>query len=233
MYYDYISVEEKKLLALNAIKKLSKKNNIEPLEYIDPKKSKAWWALRWEENFKKNADFSNRIGRGRTYVKNGFVIDFKLSEGLVTGLVMGSRKKPYEVEVYIDTLSEDEKTRLISMFNNQVSSLDSLLKGEFSKSLQLELANNDLNLFPSPNQIYHNCSCPDYAHTCKHVAAVLYGISSKIAANPLLFFTLRGIDTDSLIRESTDSILNNMLLNSTVKSKRAINPKDITKLFQI
>ena len=233
MYYQYESVSDKQYKAQKMIAKLKKKQDIEPLEYIDIKKNKAWWAIKWEQNIKQYADFSNRIARGRSYVKNGFVIDFKISESYVSSLVMGSSSKPYNVHIKIEQLCNEDKDKLIELCKNKISSLESLLKADFSKDLQNDLLERNLNLFPSPKEIRVDCSCPDGAIMCKHVIATMFGISSKLASNPILFFKLRGIDVDDLIKASTTSILDTLLENANNKSKRAIKRKDIKTIFNL
>ena len=56
------------------------------------------------------------------------------------------------------------------------------------------VTDRDKGLFPAPSQIRMECSCPDWAQMCKHVAAVLYGIGARLDARPELLFTLRKVD---------------------------------------
>ena len=82
--------------------KLRKKNpDIKPV-IIDGKLAKSWWAQAWNRNLEGYADYSNRIGRGRSYVKSGAVLDLSIKPGEVCALVQGSRAKPYDVTVRID-----------------------------------------------------------------------------------------------------------------------------------
>ena len=54
-------------------------------------------------------------------------------------------------------------------------------------------------LFPSPREIKYQCTCPDYAGMCKHIAAVVYGIGARLDERPELLFVLRGVDHEELI----------------------------------
>jgi uncharacterized Zn finger protein len=88
-------------------------------------------------------------------------------------------------------------------------------------------------LFPSPKEIHMDCSCPDWATMCKHVAATLYGVGAKLDADPLLFFTLRGIDPTGLIKKSVDEKMKSLLANAKKKSRRAIDEKDVARIFGV
>ena len=86
-------------------------------------------------------------------------------------------------------------------------------------------------MFPSPKEIHFDCSCPDWANMCKHVAAVLYGVGARLDVNPMLFFELRALDGQELIRKSIDQKLESMMKNAGRKSKREIADQDIAKIF--
>lgn len=234
MYYGaYVSVAEKKENATKAIKKLSKKEKLEPLEYLSPKKENAWWAIKWEENILSYTDFSSRIARGRAYVKNGFVIDLKINEGNVSALVMGSTKNPYKISIAIDKITKEKEEKITEFIKNNISSLESFLKGDFPEELSDILIGEDYGLFPTPKEIKFDCNCPDGACMCKHIAAALFGISSKLTQNPLLFFTLRGIEVDSLISSTVDEVMDGMLKNKNKKTDRVIKDDDALDLFEI
>lgn len=234
MYYGaYISVAEKKANAEKAIKKIRKTEEIEPLEYLSPKKENAWWAVKWEENILSFTDFSERIARGRAYVKNGFVIDLKINEGNVSALVMGSGKKTYKIFITIDKITSEKEEKITNFIKNNISSLESFLKGDFPEELSEILIGEDYGLFPTPEEIKFKCDCPDSAYMCKHIAAALFGISSKLAQNPLLFFTLRGIKIDELINDTVDEVMDNILKNKNKKTDRIIDNSDALDLFNL
>jgi uncharacterized Zn finger protein len=64
------------------------------------------------------------------------------------------------------------------------------------------LTDQKTGLFPSPREIRMACSCPDYSSCCKHLAAVMYGIGSRLDSQPELLFLLRGVDHQELVSQA-------------------------------
>ncbi|MBN2221793.1 MAG: SWIM zinc finger family protein, partial [Vallitaleaceae bacterium] len=195
--------------------------------------AKSWWGKAWNLNLESYADFHNRIARGRSYVRNHTVLDLKISKGLVMAKVQGSRVKPYEVTVQIDALDQKKWNQVVALCNHRVDSLEQLAEGSFPKELEVLFQDRKYGMFPSPKEIHFDCSCPDWASMCKHVAAVLYGIGARLDQNPMLFFELRSLNGDELIRKSMEKKLESMLQNAGKKSKRAISEEEISDLFGI
>ncbi|MBQ5450222.1 MAG: SWIM zinc finger family protein, partial [Treponema sp.] len=113
--------------------------------------------------------------------------------GEVTALVQGSGKKPYNVRIRIDELTEEQYESIVEKCASKIQNIDDLVKGNFPDDLKTLFTQKGAGLFPSMAKIHFSCSCPDYADMCKHVAAVLYGIGSRFDKDPLLFFKLRGV----------------------------------------
>jgi len=88
-------------------------------------------------------------------------------------------------------------------------------------------------LFPLPKEIHFNCSCPDWAYMCKHVAATLYGIGVRFDKDPTLFFSLRDINFTELLKKSVAEKMNSMLKNADAVTKRVIRDMDTYELFGI
>ncbi len=228
----YESSAEKKEKANNSLAKLKKKSpDIEPVILEGRTLAKNWWGKAWNINLESYADYENRINRGKSYVRNNMVLDLKIAKGNVKAKVQGSRKKPYDVEISIDTLSKEKWERVTALCNNSIESLKQLIEGKFPKELDVLFKEKEYGLFPAPKEIHFDCSCPDWASMCKHVAAVLYGIGARLDLNPMLFFELRDIDSQELIRKSVEQKLDNMLKNAGKKSKREISEKDISDIF--
>lgn len=80
-------------------------------------------------------------------------------------------------------------------------------------------------------KIHFNCSCPDWADMCKHVAAALYGIGARFDKDPLLFFKLRGVDTEKLIGKAIQNKIEMMLENADVASDRLLADDEVSALF--
>lgn len=233
-YPKYVSAAEKKAKAAKSLEKLRKKNpDIEPVIIEGRSIAKNWWGKAWNTNLESYADYVNRIGRGKTYVRNGAVLDLKITKGKVVAKVQGTRVKPYEVEVMIDTLEKEKWNEIAKLCNRRIDTLEELLEGKFPKDLEIIFKDKKYTMFPSSDEIHFGCSCPDWAYMCKHVAAVLYGIGARLDKNPLLFFELRDVNGHELIRKSMEDKIESMLANADKKSSREIAEKDISHIFDL
>ena len=231
--YSQISVEELRrkaeLSSLNAEKKGRK---MEPVILTDRNICKSWWGKSWCLNLESFADYDTRLSRGKRYVRSGAVIDLQIVKGKITARVQGTRKTPYKVEIIITPLKETFCQQIMSTCSKKIESLESLACGEFPEDLK-EIFTRKGGLFPTPREISLYCNCPDWAIMCKHVAATLYGVGSRLDENPFLFFTLRGIDIDNLIDTTIANKVESMLAHSNVKSHRVMEDEDVHHLFGI
>ena len=226
-YKPYVSVAERKAKAKRKLSKMSNSSDFEPVEVEGRLIANTWWGKAWNTNLKSYADYSNRIGRGSSYVKNGMVIDLKINEGLVTSKVMGSGSNPYECIIKIKTISKKQWTDIKELTSSSFDSIQELLAGKFPKQLQETLLSRDTGLFPTPKEITFDCDCPDWADMCKHIAATLYGVGARLDSKPELIFSLRGVDMNELISatiaEHKSSLIDKA---SKVKTKRIMKIKD-------
>jgi len=230
----YVSVAEKKVKANKKLKQLQKKRpDIQPIIIEGRTLANTWWGKAWNNNLTKYADYSNRIGRGRSYLRHGAVLDLKIESGTVHALVQGSRSTPYKVDVAIQKLSKSNWANIKKACQGKIDSLQELLQGKFPKALSESFTSIEHGLFPSPKEINLNCSCPDWAVMCKHVAAVLFGIGSRLDEDPMLFFKLRGIDGNELVAQAVKDNTNNLLEKAKKKSKRVLDNIDISDVFGI
>lgn len=233
-YPKYVTVAERKARNEKSIAKLRKKNpDIAPIIIEGRALAKTWWGKAWNDNLESYADYSNRVGRGKTYVRSGAVLDLEISKGAVNGLVQGSRSKPYEVAIEIETLEPEKWDRVVSLCNNRIDTLEALVEGKFPKELNVLFTEHQYGLFPSPEEIVFDCSCPDWAYMCKHVAATLYAIGTRLDENPMLFFELRDLDGMELIKKTVEEKIDNMLKNADKKSARQISDTDVSDIFGI
>lgn len=233
-YPSYVSVEEKRAKADRQLKKLQKKHkDLEPIILEGRTIASSWWGKAWNRNLESYADYANRISRGKSYVRNHAVLDLKIRRGEVTALVQGSSSRPYHVEIRIDTLTPEQWRRITELCNRRIDSMEELLSGKFPKELEQLFQEQSYGLFPSPKQIHFDCSCPDYAYMCKHVAAALYGIGARLDKDPLLFFTLRDADVTDLIRLSLERRMESMLKNAGKKTDRVVPEDQVAELFGI
>lgn len=230
----YVSVAEKKAKAAKKLKQLKKKMpDIKPVILETNTLARTWWGKSWNKNLERYADYENRIGRGRSYLRHGAVLDLKIQSGKVRALVMGSESKPYEVLINIDAIKKNQWKELQTQCEGQLKSLQDLLAGKFPKGLGEIFFNEKTGLFPNPKNISFDCSCPDWASMCKHVAAVLYGVGARLDEDPSLFFKLRGVNTEDLLAGAIEDTAGKLLEKSKKKSANVIDDADLSDIFGI
>jgi uncharacterized Zn finger protein len=232
----YVSKAEKLRRAEKTRLALAKKGVILEPVIIDGREiSRTWWGKAWSQNLERYADYSNRIPRGRTYVRSGAVLDLKITPNTITALVSGSRPQPYKIQVGIRSLDKKIEKSLMEKSRASLDSMQSLLSGEFPADLKEEFFKQGNGLFPSPKEIKLDCSCPDWADMCKHVAAALYGVAARLDEKPELFFILRGIKISDFVGKMVKQESEKLLKKAKVKSKRVIASKDadVSELFGI
>lgn len=230
----YETVAEKKARAAKKLEKLKKKMPaITPVVIEGTALARTWWGKAWNKNLERYADYSNRIGRGKSYVRHGAVLDLKIKGGQVTALVQGTRAKPYEVVIRISPVKKANWGQIRKKCQGELRSLPDLLAGKFPKELGEIFLAEGKGLFPTPKEISFDCSCPDWASMCKHVAAALYGIGVRLDEDPLLFFTLRQADTEELVARAVQEKTGDLLARAERKSSRVINETDLSGLFGI
>jgi uncharacterized Zn finger protein len=229
----YVSKAEKQAKAAKKLEQLKKKRDVRPVILQGPAIARTWWGKSWNENLERYADYSNRIGRGRSYVRHGAVLDLQISNGEIKALVQGSRSKPYEILIRIGKLSKNSWERISSSCSGMLDSVSELLAGDFPKELGELFFQRDAGLFPAPKEIAFECSCPDWASMCKHVAATLYGVGARLDEDATLFFTLRGVETADLISRTVSGKAESLLEKASKKSSRIINNADLSALFGI
>lgn len=232
------TVAERKSKAQKNLKRLIKKHpDIQPIIIEGKGLVKTWWGKAWNANLERYADYSNRIGRGRSYVKNGFVLDLKITRGRIEALVMGTSPQPYSVSIKIKGLTQRKWTSIKRKSRDKIDSLHELLDGSFPRELEEIFTAKGAGLFPSPQEIILSCSCPDWAVMCKHVAATLYGVGARLDGYPELFFSLRGVDVGELVSFAVNRRKTELLgsVSGKKRSARVIENDDarLASLFNI
>ncbi len=155
---------------------------------------KTWWGEQWLNSLA-YIDFSNRLPRGRSYARNGYVKERKITDNTVKAKVRGSRRTAYRIEINIPKFTQAQKNILINLIKDNPLLLSQLLNRELPPELNDIAKNNKIDVFPSSWKDFEmNCSCPDWAVPCKHIASVIYIISSEIDKNPFIVFQLHGLD---------------------------------------
>ena len=215
-----------------AQKAAKKGKELHPVIITGRQITKSWWGNAWCSNLERYADFDNRLPRGKRYVKTGSVIDLDIAKGKILARVQGTRITPYKVEIRISPLSEQQIQTITDKCGKKVDNLSKLVSGDFPEELK-EVFIGQGGLFPSPKEISFNCSCPDWALMCKHVAAVLYGVGARLDEDPLLFFTLRGIDTNRFVDVVIANRTEMMLANVNKPSKRILSDTSLSDIFGV
>ncbi|MHB1947697.1 MAG: SWIM zinc finger family protein [Gammaproteobacteria bacterium] len=226
----YVSVAERKRKAAKEIEKLKKKGReVQPIVIEGKSIANTFWGKAWCKNLESYSDYSNRLPRGRSYVRHGSVIDLKLGEGEVTAKVYGS--SIYKVKIAITKVAAKKWNAIVNECAGKIDSLIELLQGKFSTAVMEIITDPKKGLFPHPSEIKLNCSCPDWADMCKHVAAVLYGVGARLDEKPEELFILRQANHVELIAKAgTTSSLNK---HSVDDSDQLFADSELSSLFGI
>jgi uncharacterized Zn finger protein len=194
----YVSVAERRRKAARETAKRKKQGYaVSPVMIEGRTIVKTFWGKAWCDNLERYSDFANRLPRGRTYVRNGSVIDLQIGPGAIRALVSGS--EIYEVGVKVTPVTKARWKAICTDCAGAIDSLVELLQGRFSKGVMERICRQQTGLFPSPKEVELSCSCPDWADMCKHVAAVLYAIGARFDQQPELLFRLHEVNEQELI----------------------------------
>ena len=197
----YVPVAKRRQQALKAAAKATKAGaKLEPVAASRGAIAKTFWGKAWCDNLEHYSDFENRLPRGRAYMRNGSVIDLKITEGKVHAQVMGSSL--YKVTVNVTAVPGKQWQALGADCAGSIDSLVELLQGRLSKGVMQRICAPKTGLFPAPKEIAFDCSCPDWASMCKHVAAVLYGVGARLDQQPELLFSLRRVNAQDLVAQA-------------------------------
>ncbi len=230
----YVRVADKRRKAERKLKQLMKKNpRIKPVVIEGRALATTWWGKSWNRNLERYADYENRIGRGRSYVRHSAVLDLQVAPGKVNALVQGSASKPYEVQVKIKKISPGNWKNIKKACEGKFDSLKKLLSGKFPKAFERLFTEKGKGLFPTPKEIEFSCSCPDWATMCKHVAATLYGIGARLDEYPGLFFKLRQVRVENLVSQAVTETSRDLLEKATIKTARVLEDTDLSDVFGI
>ncbi len=151
-----------------------------------------WWAQRWISALERVVN-AGRLNRGRTYARAGQVLSLDEVGGVVKARVQGTRPQPYKVTIKLKPLSDRQWDKVIDALSGQALFAAQLLAGEMPQEIDAVFAAAGSSLFPSSEgELETECSCPDWANPCKHVAATHYILAEQLDEDPFLLFRLRG-----------------------------------------
>ncbi len=198
---EYVPAAKRRENALRAANKLTKKGQkLRPIHIESRNIATSFWGLAWCRNLEVYADWANRMPRGRSYARNGSIIDLQIETGRITSMVSGSSL--YKIKISIDKLDAKKWEAIRKDCAQQVTSLLDLMRGKLPDVVLARITDTKAGMFPSPKELKFECSCPDYASMCKHVAATLYGVGHLLDTEPELFFKMRGVDQSELVSEA-------------------------------
>ena len=225
----YVPVAKRREKAAREMAKLAKKGRmISPIAIEGRLIASTFWGKAWCENLESYSDYESRLPRGRTYVRNGSVVDLQIERGRVRATVSGSEL--YTIDIEIGVLPKKRWDAICRDCTGSIGSLVELLQGKLSKNVMERVCRAEDGLFPSPDEIELRCSCPDWADMCKHVAAALYGVGARLDAKPDLLFELRGVDRSQLICGAGKDL---PLTQRPVAEERLLAEDDVAALFGI
>jgi len=223
----YVSVAQRRANAQREIAKLRKKGqSLAPIAIEGQKIAKTFWGKAWCDNLESYRDFSYRLERGRSYVRNGLVIDLRIAEREVAAMVSGSEL--YYVTINIDPVAAAQWKSIRKDCAGGIDSLVQLLQGALSQPVMERMCRQGQGLFPKPEEIHFACSCPDFALMCKHVSAVLYGIGARLDQQPELLFHLRAVDQKELIANLDEALPS---AKPRRGSKKILKADDLSAVF--
>jgi uncharacterized Zn finger protein len=223
----YVPVAERRRQAERKLKTLKKKGQaISPVTVEGRIIGKTFWGKSWCSNLERYSDFANRLPRGRTYVRNGSVVDLQIAKGEVLAFVSGSEL--YKIKIAIAPVAARRWTSICRDCAGTIDSLVELLQGRFAKGVMDRVCREGDGLFPTPEEIELSCSCPDWADMCKHVAAALYGVGARLDEKPELLFVLRGVDQSELLAGAGQDL---SLGTTAPASAQVLDDGDVAALF--
>lgn len=158
-----------------------------------------WWAKRWNKTLD-GFGYASRLQRGKTYARAGNVLEMNITPGKIEAKVRGSRPRPYKISINVKVLSKDQWGKIIGIMSEKAIFSSKLLNGEMPENIEEAFENARLPLFPErSSDLITDCSCPDFANPCKHIAAVYYMLGTEFDKDPFIIFRLRGMDKENLM----------------------------------
>ena len=227
----YVPVAARRAKAKKQTDKLRKDGkDIQPIEIEGRTIARSFWGKGWCSHLESFGDYSNRLPRGRTYVRNGSVCHLAISKGKVKAMVSGSGL--YNVNVEISPLEKSKWLKIKTKCTGKIGSLIELLQGKLSEEIMSIVTDPASGLYPLTGQITYRCDCPDSARMCKHISAVMYGIGARLDTQPELLFLLRGVHHNELI--SADLTVEAISGKGSRRSRRrSLSETDLENVFGV
>ena len=223
----YVPVAEKRRQAQRKLAKLKRQGqSVAPVTIEGRTIAKTFWGKSWCTNLERYSDYATRVPRGRTYVRNGSVLDLQIAKGEVVAMVAGSSL--YKIKITIAPVKAARWKAICRDCAGAIDSLVELLQGRLAKGIMDRVCREGDGLFPSPEEIRLSCSCPDWADMCKHVAAALYGVGARLDEKPQFLFVLRGVDENELLTNAGQDLA---LATAAPGGAKILDDSDVAALF--
>src|SRR3989449_10074718 len=158
-----------------------------------------WWSKRWIKVLE-SFSMGTRLTRGRSYARQGQVVSIDVEPGIVKAKVQGSQPRPYNVKIRLEPHTDEDWDKVTGAMASQAIFAAKLLAGEMPQNIEEAFASVDISLFPTAlSELHTDCSCPDWANPCKHIAAVYYLLAERFDEDPFLIFAWRGREQEELL----------------------------------
>jgi len=155
---------------------------------------KTWWGEHWLHSLE-NVDYENRLPRGLTYARGGRVKEIKTNGNQIIAKVSGTRPSPYKVTIIVPPFFEEDVEHLMKKIIERPALISKLLNRELDPDILGIAEELGLKVFPEQwTDFKMQCSCPDWAVPCKHLASVIYMLSREIDNNPFLVFEIHNVN---------------------------------------
>ncbi len=179
-------------------------HDIQPLRNSTRKLAAQPWGAAWMRQLAYCEQEGMELAMGRSLLRHGCVLDIKLSEGRIQGLVSGEQL--YELDLHVDLIDEDRLNLLREQCRGQLDSYVALLEGKLDADAMSALCDPESGLLPLPCDWKFSCTCPDWASPCAHAAALVYAAGCLIDSDPSLLFALRGILPEQLLETEKNTL---------------------------
>ncbi|WP_020518974.1 SWIM zinc finger family protein [Catelliglobosispora koreensis] len=157
----------------------------------------SWWSQRFLATLESFA-LGGRLTRGKAYARKGQVLSLDIAPGVVSAVVQGSREQPYQLTISLAVVSD--WTFVTEAISSQALLSAQLLAGEMPPSLEGVFTKAGVPLFPrSVGDLIMQCSCPDFAVPCKHIAATFYLLAEAFDNDPFQLLLWRGRSRSDLL----------------------------------
>ena len=133
-FRSYVPVAKRRAIAARELEKLRKKGRkISPVVIEGRTIARTFWGKAWCQNLERYSDFENCLPRGRTYIRNGSVVDLQIERGQVRAMVSGSEL--YTARIDIDTIPKARWEAICRDCLGSIASLVELLQGKISRNV--------------------------------------------------------------------------------------------------